>query len=179
MLRTCLYIILLLNCIISSVSEGQTRPGSSIYAEQDGEEQYISVQQNGDVNQSRLIQRGEDNSFDIRQQSYYYYSGPSGSMDNIISAEVQGEANRASVEQTGVGNECRLYMQGRYNEFSAIQSGEGNLIMHQVQGNDSDWRVEQYGSNNTFIHESSELIPTEGAVIQKGEGIRIILRDGM
>jgi hypothetical protein len=138
-----------------------------------------------ELNKAYINQSGSENTVLLKQitgtqnqpgnnAEIYQYGN-----ENNTGLFISGNSNSISLSQEGDANITMAEILGYLNIFDVVQSGHSNEIYSTVQGNNLSYKFEQFGSRNSIIQKENNPDSKSYSIIQKGEGMKIIITNGI
>ncbi|MEQ9438012.1 MAG: hypothetical protein RIG62_03150 [Cyclobacteriaceae bacterium] len=128
------------------------------FLQQIGEDHQATLWQSGQQQELRIFQEGEAQQLQLFQL---------------------GNDNQWQVTQQGIGHEYTGVLRGDENQIQVLQSGAYNSLQQDLLGNGMDYQITQQGSNLELIQIENNGLAPAYQVQQTGEGMRIIIENGM
>lgn len=205
-IKNLLYVIIFVSAALAQGNRSvidQYGLSNSIYIQQSGEQNISSILQSGEFNSYEIIQDGTGNFMyykdlgtplgynDIQGEDYFddLASFPAYNIQNKASVRQIGKFNETlffntginceiNVDQAGINNGYRSINIGKDNLFNVTQLGDRNVISQDIRVSAHEFTLYQEGSFNRIMHTDNSLNGFDIKIIQKGDWIKTIVRNG-
>lgn len=205
-IKNLLYVIIFASAALAQGNRSvidQYGLSNSIFIQQSGEQNISSILQSGEFNSYEIIQDGTGNFMfykdlgtplgynDIQGEDYFddLTSFPAYNIQNKASVRQIGKFNETlffntginceiNVDQAGINNGYRSINIGKDNLFNVTQLGNRNVISQDIRVSAHEFTLYQEGSFNRIMHMDNSLNGFDIKIIQKGDWIKTIVRNG-
>lgn len=140
--------------------ESELLPGQDnrLFLQQIGQDHQATLSQSGRGQELRVFQEGEVHQIQLFQL---------------------GNDNQWNVTQQGIGHDYTGVLRGNNSQIQVEQSGAYNSLQQDLLGNGLDYQITQYGNHLELIQIEKNGLAPAYQVQQEGEGMRIIIENGM